>query len=142
MIEPLTSPSKVILGYVIQYVEDVESTLRFYETAFGLSRRFLSNEDGMAYGELDTGSACLAFANEPLVRSNIGGKAAISKPNSAQNSEIALVTMDVDKWYKSGIEAGGHEVKPPQDKPWGQRVAYLEDINGHLIELCTPMNPT
>ncbi len=49
----------VKFGYAIAYVDDVEAALRFYEGAFGLTRRFL-HESG-DYGELDTGSTVLAF---------------------------------------------------------------------------------
>jgi lactoylglutathione lyase len=27
----------------------------------------------------------------------------------------------------------------PTKKPWGQTVAYVRDLDGHLVELCTPM---
>jgi catechol 2,3-dioxygenase-like lactoylglutathione lyase family enzyme len=39
-------------GYTILYVKDVEKTVAFYESAFGLKRKFV-NESG--YGEMDTG---------------------------------------------------------------------------------------
>ena len=50
------------LGYTILYVKDVAGSLAFYEQAFGLSRRFLHNEDGKAYGELETGGI-LIYSN-------------------------------------------------------------------------------
>ena len=41
------------LGYTIIYVPNVAESLSFFESAFGLSRRFL-HESG-DYGELETG---------------------------------------------------------------------------------------
>src|SRR5262245_16551663 len=61
----MNAPS-VSLGYAILFVDDVAASLKFYEQAFGLERRFFSDENGMAYGELETGAACLAFANHAL----------------------------------------------------------------------------
>jgi lactoylglutathione lyase len=29
-------------------------------------------------------------------------------------------------------------VKLPEAKPWGQTAGYLQDMNGVLVELCTP----
>jgi hypothetical protein len=49
--------SSVSLGYVVLYVKDVSATLTFYEQAFGLTRRFYSNDNWHGYGELDTGAA-------------------------------------------------------------------------------------
>jgi uncharacterized glyoxalase superfamily protein PhnB len=40
---------------------------------------------------------------------------------------------------QQSIEAGAILVAPPKQKPWGQTVAYVRDIDGFLIELCTPM---
>ena len=55
----MSAPS-VSLGYVILYVKDVSASLAFYEKAFGLSRRFFNDDNGKAYGELETGAARLA----------------------------------------------------------------------------------
>jgi hypothetical protein len=30
-------------------------------------------------------------------------------------------------------------VQPPEQMPWGQTVAYVADLDGFLVELCTPM---
>jgi hypothetical protein len=40
-------------GYTILYVEDVSRAIEFYERAFGLARRFVS--DDATYGEMETG---------------------------------------------------------------------------------------
>jgi len=41
------------LGYVILYVNDVASSLAFYEKAFALARRFFHDDNGKTYGELE-----------------------------------------------------------------------------------------
>ena len=58
-------------AYTILYVRDAARSLAFYETAFGLQRRFL-HESG-TYGELETGTTTLAFAAEALAESNFPG---------------------------------------------------------------------
>ena len=36
-------------------------------------------------------------------------------------------------------DLGARLVQAPEQMPWGQTVAYVADINGALVELCTPM---
>src|ERR1039457_700068 len=66
----MSTPS-VSLGYVVLYVKDVSATLTFYEQAFGLSRRFFNDDHGKAYGELETGTARLAFYNFALAKTQV-----------------------------------------------------------------------
>jgi lactoylglutathione lyase len=126
-------------AYTILYVRDVGRSLAFYESAFGLQRRFL-HESGM-YGELETGSTTLAFAAEAIAQANLAGgfqAADPSRPPAA--SEIAFATPDVQSAFERAIGAGAVSAAAPETKPWGQTVAYIRDPDGHLVELCTPMS--
>jgi len=38
------------------------------------------------------------------------------------------------------ISAGGAIYEPLAKKPWGQEVGYVRDIDGFLLEVCTPMS--
>jgi len=53
--------------------------------------------------------------------------------------EVALVTPDVAAAYAQALEHGAQSLQSPQDMPWGQTVAYVQDLNGFWVELCTPM---
>jgi lactoylglutathione lyase len=53
--------------------------------------------------------------------------------------EIALTTPDVPTLFQRAVQAGATAVSEPATKPWGQRVAYVRDNSGFLVELCTPM---
>jgi lactoylglutathione lyase len=135
----MNSPS-ITLGYVILCVKDVGASLDFYEQAFGLSRRFFNEEGGKAYGELETGAACLAFANLEMAKSSVGQDLAMPSPDrSSLGMEFALVTADVDAIFKRAVQAGATAVAQPTKKPWGQTVAYVRDKDGHMVELCTPV---
>lgn len=125
------------LGYTIIYVADVLATIDFYERAFGLKRRFVHESN--LYAELDTGETVLAFAGEPMAEMN--GLAI--RPNRigdiASGFEIALVTDDPRSAYEKAVGAGANGVSLPAEKPWGQIVAYVRDIDGCLIEICSPV---
>jgi lactoylglutathione lyase len=130
----------VTLGYVILYVNDVSATLTFYEKAFGLSRRFFNDENGKAYGELETGAARVAFASLDLINTHLKQEVVVASPEKAPlGFEVAFVTADVPALFARAIVAGATAVSEPATKPWGQTVAYLRDRNGYLVELCTPM---
>jgi lactoylglutathione lyase len=68
------------LGYVILYVKDVSASLAFYEKAFGLARRFFHDDNGKAYGELETGAARLAFASLALAEEHLKQEIAAASP--------------------------------------------------------------
>lgn len=123
-------------GYTILYVDDVASTLDFYGKAFALPTRFL-HESG-TYGELETGATALAFASRTMLREM--GKTTQPPVLSAPTCEIALVTGDVAAAVERAVAAGATLVQEPKGMPWGQTIAYVGDINGFLVELCTPMS--
>ena len=122
-------------GYTILYVDDVASTLDFYAKAFGLSTRYM-HESG-SYGELETGATALAFVSHTLLRQI--GKTPQPPVLAAPTGEIALVTDDVAAATERAVAAGARLVSEPQDMPWGQTIAYVGDLNGFLVELCTPV---
>jgi lactoylglutathione lyase len=128
------------LGYVLLYVNDVAASLAFYEKAFGLARRFFHDDNGKAYGELETGATRLAFASIALAEEHLKQKVVAAAPDKPPlGMEIALTTPDVPALFKRAVTAGATAISGPATKPWGQTVAYLRDNSGHLVELCTPM---
>ncbi|MGD0167107.1 MAG: VOC family protein [Gaiellaceae bacterium] len=125
-------------GYTAAYVPDVEATLVFYERAFGLERRFVT--PGGSYGELETGETALAFAALTLGQAQFpGGIRPIALDEAPPALEIALVSDDVATAFARAVEAGATPLTEPAEKPWGQTVAFVRDLNGLLIELCTPI---
>lgn len=123
-------------AYTILYVEDVAETLTFYEEAFDLQRRML-HETG-AYGELDTGATTLSFSSLRLME-EIGKNPAQPMPGYP-TFEIAFTVDDVPAALRKAVDAGAVLVQEAMDMPWGQTTAYVTDINGFLVELCTPVS--
>jgi uncharacterized glyoxalase superfamily protein PhnB len=129
----------VRFGYAINYVPDVESALSFFEKAFDMKRKFITEEKD--YGELDTGETVLSFATHELGNSNFqGGYVSASESEKPLGVEIALVTDDVALAHNQAIESGAIELKTPETKPWGQVVSYVRCPSGILLELCTHIN--
>lgn len=126
-------------AYTILYVQDVAKAVRFYEEAFGLTRKFVTPEND--YGELSTGEITLSFAAITLAKSNLkDGFIESNRSNQPFGIEIGFTTDDVALTVNTAQAAGALIVEAPKTKPWGQVVAYLRDPDGFLIEVCTPMH--
>ena len=123
------------LGYVLIYVPDVAATVAFYEKAFGLSRRFV--DDSGQFGEMETGGTALGFVAESLAESNAMAVHRNRLDEAPAGSEVAFVAEDVAEAYARAVAAGALAVAPPKSKPWGQIVAYVRDLNGFLVEICS-----
>ncbi len=124
--------------YTILYVQDVSKAIEFYEKAFGFQRVFVTPEND--YGELNTGNTTLSFASIALAKSN--SREGFTESSLGQKPfgiELGFTTTDVANTVKSALQAGAQILEEPKTKPWGQIVAYIRDIDGFLIEICTPM---
>ena len=124
-------------GYTILYVENVQRTIDFYKNAFNYNQKFITPESD--YAELETGETVLAFASYDVAKYNEIEIAKLDSIKLPPAFELTFVTNDILNDLKKAIDAGAKLVKEPSSKPWGQIVAYVRDINGFLIELCTPI---
>jgi lactoylglutathione lyase len=127
------------LGYTVFYVADVGKTVAFYTEAFGLRMRYM-HPSGQ-YAEMETGETLLAFSGEALVRSSLLGEMNYhrNRPDGEPiGAQPAFIVDDLTEAIERALAAGAVLVTKPDAKPWGQTVAFVRDINGVLVELCTP----
>jgi uncharacterized glyoxalase superfamily protein PhnB len=93
------------------------------------------------YGELAVGETTLSFASIELAKSNLSNGFLESKLTEKPfGIEIGFTTENVEEVVVSAVAAGAAIVENPKTKPWGQVVAYIRDIDGFLVEICTPMS--
>lgn len=125
-------------AYTILYVQDVTKSVEFYENAFGFTRKFIA--PGNDYGELLVGETTLSFASTALATSNLtDGFIESNIADKPFGIEIGFTTENVGETVSTALKAGATIVENPKTKPWGQIVAYIRDLDGFLIEICTPM---
>lgn len=124
-------------SYTIMYVPNVEATVKFYEDAFGFTRKFVTPEED--YGELISGETTIAFAHLDLATSNLSKGYQQVNNEKPFGIELGFVVEDVTKTIEQVVQAGGKIYEEQKVKPWGQTVGYVLDNNGFLIELCTAM---
>jgi lactoylglutathione lyase len=128
----------VNFSYTILYVKDVPLSVAFYEKAFSLKPRFI--HESQQYAEMETGGTTFSFAANELAKTNLPqGFVENSLSNLPAGIEIGLTTEDVDALFALAIAAGAVVVSEPKQKSWGQTVAYVRDLDGILIEICSPM---
>lgn len=127
------------LSTVIFYVADVSKTMAFFEKAFGLQRSFI--DPSGHYGQLETGSTSLGFASLELAQQNLpqGFRSISSK--ELPGFEISFTAKDIHKSLNHAVKSGAELIASPEEKPWGQTVAYVRDFNGILIEIASDMAP-
>ena len=126
-------------AYTILYVADVKRTAEFYSKAFNFEVRFIAPGD--EYAELNSGTTTLSFAAHSLAKSNLkDGFQEADLKTKPFGMEIGFTTVDVPALVDKAVASGATLVEEPREKPWGQMVAYIRDLDGFLIEICTPMD--
>ena len=129
---------KIQYAYTILYVRNVSETMEFYKKAFGFEQKLLTPEND--YGEIVSGSTTIAFANLELASTNFKKGFQISSMTEKPfGIELAFATMEVEKTMEQAIKNGAELLEDTVTKPWGQKVGYVRDNNGFLIEICTPI---
>jgi uncharacterized glyoxalase superfamily protein PhnB len=124
--------------YTILYVENVLGTIEFYEQAFGFQRKFITPEKD--YGELISGETTISFASIELGNSNFkNGFQKSSISNKPFGIELAFTTENIEIDFEKAKNAGATEIEKLTTKSWRQKVGYVKDNNGFLIEICTPI---
>lgn len=121
---------------IMIWVADVEATARFYQEAFDLTPSQLDTENGFAL--IDAGGVDLQFADERAA-ARTGVDVGLNRSEGqAPGAQLALVDDDVEAAFDRAVAAGAQAVAPVTTKPWGQRVGYVRDLNGFLVELASP----
>lgn len=128
----------VNFSHIIYYVKDISAAISFYRDVFGFEPKFIHESN--QYVEIDTGATALAFVSELLADSNLPkGYTRHDIKQVPLACEIVFTVPDVQEFYDKALKTGGIAVVAPQQKPWGQTIAYVRDPNGILIEIASVM---
>ena len=108
--------------------------LAFYKALLGATEISRMPEEGPAfYVGLRIGNAELGVVAD--------GEADIVGPQRILlNVNVAdLHVGDVEGLLKHVEALGGRVLSPPNDMPWGQRVAHIQDPDGNTVNLTEPL---
>jgi uncharacterized glyoxalase superfamily protein PhnB len=103
--------------------------------AFGLPTQI---SYGTNYGEVETGSATLAFASYDAGQSHLPRGLRPGR-STDMSFEVALLTESVEEDFRRAVDAGAVPLFEPSARPWGQTVSYLRCRDGTVVELSTPV---
>ena len=67
--------------------------------------------------------------------SDLGLVSVDDAPDGPQRMLLSIDVPDVDALLPRVTELGGHVQGPPNDMPWGQRVAHVADPDGNTVNL-------
>jgi predicted enzyme related to lactoylglutathione lyase len=108
---------------------DVERLLAFYRDLLGAHETRRVPDDGPVFfvGLRVDDAELGVVANEAAA------------PAAAPRVLISIDVPDVDGLLDRVTELGGTVLAPPDDMPWGQRVAHIEDPDGNPVNLTRPL---
>ena len=100
-------------------VQDAARLVEFLKQAFG------------ATGDFRTDSPSVIRIGDSLVMvSSVG-------PREAMPAFLYLYVGDIDETYKRALEAGAASLEDPEDLPYGDRRAMVEDPCGNIWQIAT-----
>ncbi len=109
---------------------DLARLRNFYETLLGATEFTRVPEDGpVFYVGLRAGDGELGLVAD-----------AAAQPGPAQRILISVDVPDVDAVLDQVEPAGGTVLGPPNDMPWGQRVAHILDPDGNALNLTSAIS--
>lgn len=117
--------------YVVLVVDDLDRSLDFYTGTLGLP---LAHRSG-PFAQLATGRTRLALFERSAMAQTLGREHLPPADPLAPGFELGFKVDDVDAAFGELTDRGVQAIVEPTDRAWGQRTAYLQDPDGHLVEL-------
>lgn len=102
------------------FTKDVAGLVAFLKTAFGAKRRLLSDRPT----ELMIGDSVIMVADGGGVR-------------KSTSSAFYIYVPDADKAWARAVKAGAKSFSEPEDVPWGDRRAIVNDPWGNHWQIAT-----
>jgi predicted enzyme related to lactoylglutathione lyase len=112
---------------VILYVADQQRAASFYRTVLGIAPSL--DVPGMT--ELDLGGATLGLMPASDMAALVPG----IDLGAGQRCELYLRRHDAAEILDRVEAAGGRLLSPVAPRPWGERVGYALDPDGHVLAL-------
>ncbi|MEO5320606.1 VOC family protein [Arthrobacter sp. CC3] len=115
-------------GFPILVTPDLDRLLAFYRDLLGGKISYSFPAEGPpVYVGLQLGSMALGIGVDSATKTGPDG----------QRISLWFYVDDCDATVESLRSGGATITKDPQDQPWGERVAYLQDPDGNLVVVAT-----
>ncbi|MEX5216044.1 MAG: VOC family protein [Nitrospiraceae bacterium] len=115
-------------------IKDAARALEFYKKAFRATEimRVAASDGKVGHAEIKIGAAIIMLADEfPDMNCR--------SPQSFGGTPVSIMVyvQDVDSFVKRAVAAGAKELRPVENKFYGDRAASLEDPFGHQWHFAT-----
>ena len=132
MVNPIPEGYPPVTPYLI--VDGAAAAIEFYESVLGARERMRMDAPGgrIGHAELEIGDSVVMLADEHPDIGALGPKSVGGTPVS-----LHVYVDDVDGVFKRAIDAGGRELRPIEDRFYGDRLGTFEDPFGHHWHVAT-----
>lgn len=125
-------------AFPILYTEDLPAARTFYRDRLGFTETFTfpagTGPEFVAMRLAGGGSLALAAAGD----GQVGAHGQAMHPRAGRQFELCVYTDDVDAAVAGLREHGVPVLVEPADQPWGERMAYVADPDGHPVMIAAP----
>lgn len=116
---------------IILYCKDQQKSRDFYTKILNLSPTL--DVPGMTEFQL-TPELKLGLMPENGIAKILGNKTPHpSTGNGIPRCELYIYVNDVENSFNQSLKFGANKVSHPQHRDWGDTVAYVSDIDGHIV---------
>ena len=132
MVNPIPEEYPRVNPYLI--VDGADAAIGFYTSVLGATERMRMDgpEGRVGHAELEIGDAVVMLADEHPEIDALGPRSIGGTPVS-----LHVYVEDVDAVFARALDAGAREVRPVEDKFYGDRQGSFEDPFGHHWHVST-----
>lgn len=123
-------------SHFILFVRDQPASAAFYRAVLGASPTL--DVPGMTEFALGPASV-LGLMPEAGIARILDHAVDPSAAGRQPRAELYLHVDDPEGWTARAVAAGAELVEPAAPRPWGHRVAYCRDPDGHLLAFAKPV---
>jgi lactoylglutathione lyase len=125
------------IDYIALFVSDVRRSVAFYRDILGFQFAKPPNDRGcegrsgdLKIGIYDRSWLAELFSDSPRDAFRRG-----RQPISGNPFLLSMTVSDLDAVYQHLLAAKVEAITPPTEMSWGQRIIFLEDPDGNLLEI-------
>ncbi len=118
------------IDYLALFVQDVSRSLQFYREVLGFQFDQPPSQDGV---EGRSGSLKIGLYDRRWLPRLFGNQGV--RDISGYPFLLSMTVPDLEATYQGLLASGVTILTPPRLMPWGQRLLFLEDPDGNLLEI-------
>jgi catechol 2,3-dioxygenase-like lactoylglutathione lyase family enzyme len=120
------------LDHVTIVVKDLAATKRFYVDLLGM--REVERPQFQFVGQWFQAGPTLIHT---ILEAEGTGRAGLTREENTRGHHFAFLVDDANAAYATLQEQGVAVISPPRTRPDGAVQVFLQDPDGHLVELCS-----